>query len=590
MDVPAHGSSVIDRAAELAGWPLHPKERGDLYHRVRAFPPEIARWREEIVASLRSGDRRLPGVARAPRDLELLREQFGEGVSHLREIARILTLIYKYPSLQNKREEPHRFDARSLRVLSRLGPYRKLGLALHGLDSKELRTVLADLVPPNLRRSLRVNLARHARDVCRGRNPDCGGCELRRFCGYYRRQSAESAAESDAPSIVDLFCGAGGLSLGFRRAGFRTKLALDSDPAAIRTYSVNHPEVPDASVLCIDIRDVDPIEIRRKIGRRRIDVLIGAPPCQGFSHVGFRSKLTRTGYQLGSDHRNYLFEWMIAAAVVLKPRYFLLENVPGMQSARKQNLSYLETAAKQLEQKAGFATDIWRLNASAYGVPQDRIRYFLVGSSTGTLPSRPRADYQDRQSRDLDVDALDPVALGEALFDLPERDPSSGSGVTLREPPDPSSDRRFRRYLKKFGLVNGSRLIFNHSVRYHNKRDLELYALLEPGEDSVHALERYGRDDLMRYRADVFDDKYARLREDRPSKTIVAHLAKDGNGYIHPTQVRSISIREAARLQSFPDDYVFCGAPSDQWIQIGNAVPPIMAEAVARRFFSLLRS
>src|SRR5260221_14413075 len=105
--------------------------------------------------------------------------------------------------------------------------------------------------------------------------------------------------------------------------------------------------------------------------------------------------------------------------------------------------------------------------------------------------------------------------------------------------------------------------------------------MLRPGEDGIHALERPARSDPMRYPRDVFDDKYARLRGDRPSKTIVAHLAKDGNGYVHPTQVRSISIREAAGLQSFPDTYAFCGSPSDQWVQIGNAVPPLLAEALA---------
>jgi DNA (cytosine-5)-methyltransferase 1 len=93
----------------------------------------------------------------------------------------------------------------------------------------------------------------------------------------------------------------------------------------------------------------------------------------------------------------------------------------------------------------------------------------------------------------------------------------------------------------------------------------------------------------MRYRLDAFDDKYARLRPDRPCKTIVAHLAKDGNGYIHPHQVRSLSIREGARVQSFHDGYAFCGSPSDQWVQIGNAVPPVLAEAVARTFLDLLK-
>ena len=168
----------------------------------------------------------------------------------------------------------------------------------------------------------------------------------------------------------------------------------------------------------------------------------------------------------------------------------------------------------------------------------------------------------------------------------PARESGTGSGVDAWPHTRDEKDNRFRRYLGKYRLTSSSRLIWNHYVRYHNKSDLELYALLKPGEDSVHAIERYGRADLMKYRRDVFDDKYARLRPDLPSKTIVAHLAKDGNGYIHPSQTRDISIREAARLQSFPDDFIFCGSPSDQWVQIGNAVPPVLAEAVAR---SLLR-
>jgi DNA (cytosine-5)-methyltransferase 1 len=145
-----------------------------------------------------------------------------------------------------------------------------------------------------------------------------------------------------------------------------------------------------------------------------------------------------------------------------------------------------------------------------------------------------------------------------------------------------------RRYLDKYSLRRESGLIYNHHVRYHNERDLELYGLLRPGEDSVHMIERHGRGDLMRYRRDVFDDKYHKLRPDRPSKTIVAHLAKDGNGYVHPHQDRSITVREAARLQSFHDGYLFCGAPSDQWVQVGNAVPPLLAEVIARTLLPLL--
>jgi DNA (cytosine-5)-methyltransferase 1 len=394
-------------------------------------------------------------------------------------------------------------------------------------------------------------------------------------------------AASGAPTFVDLFAGAGGISEGFVRAGYRPLLAMDLDEQALNTYRHNHPGVPDDRVLAHDISELRKGALRGLIGRTPVDVLIGAPPCQGFSHAGSRSKSVVTGYKLAQDERNFLFEHVVAAAAELKPRLVLLENVPGMQSARKESLSYMETATQMLSRDAGYRTTIWRLNASAFGVAQDRVRYFLVGSREDRLPDRPVEDYQDIYRQDFDLDALPPVTLDEAIFDLPPRTAADGTVIDVWEGahvPGP----RHRRYLKKFALVNESRLLFNHTVRYHNERDLELYALLRPGEDSVHAIERYGRKDLMRYRRDVFDDKYARLRADRPCKTVVSHLAKDGNSYIHPSQTRSLSLREAARAQSFHDGYVFCGSPSDQWVQVGNAVPPVLGEALARSYLQVL--
>jgi DNA (cytosine-5)-methyltransferase 1 len=391
------------------------------------------------------------------------------------------------------------------------------------------------------------------------------------------------------PTIVDLFSGAGGLSEGFARAGYRTLLALDNDPIALRTYWLNHPGVPDNRLLCRDIGELYRGELRQILGRDRVDVLVAAPPCQGFSHAGFRSKKTLTGYRIASDRRNFLFEHVVSAALELLPELVLMENVPGMQSARSENVSFLEAGARMLQARGGFHTAIWRFNASAFGVPQDRIRYFLVASRSGILPAPPPEEYKDLRRTDFDIDALPPVTIDEAIFDLPARLAGSGTAVERWQSAHSGSDPRARRYLLKFDLGRASPVLYNHTVRYHNDKDLELYALLQPGEDSIHALERHGRDDLMRYRRDVFDDKYARLRGDRPSKTIVAHLAKDGNGYIHPRQVRSISIREAARLQSFHDGYAFCGSPSNQWIQLGNAVPPVLAEAIARSFSRVLK-
>lgn len=478
-------------------------------------------------------------------------------------------------------------DAHVGRVLTRLDPYRDMGFSLEGFDHKQLQIILADLVPPNLRHSLHVNLLVHGREICRAQKPLCGECDLRGFCAHFRREEVKRIEASGRPRVVDLFAGAGGLSEGFDQAGFDVAVAMDADPIAMRTYRFNHPSTPEDRVICRDIRTLERGELRRLAGRRRVDVLIGAPPCQGFSHVGHRSKVSVTGYSLKDDARNYLYQHMVTAALELRPRLVLMENVPGMKSARKGDRSFLDEAARALEEE-GFRTATWRLNAAALGVPQDRVRYFLVAAKDGPLPERPPEQYQDTLAREFDPDALPAITLDEAMSGLPPRRAGEGHVVDLWPPREERDSARYRRYLGKFGILSSSRLLLNHTVRYHNERDLELYGLLRPGEDSVHALEKYGRADLMRYRADVFDDKYARLRGDRPCKTIVSHLAKDGNGYIHPSQVRSISFREAARVQSFRDDYAFCGSPSDQWVHLGNAVPPVMAAAIARSFLAAL--
>src|SRR5207247_164159 len=188
---------------------------------------------------------------------------------------------------------------------------------------------LDETVPPTLRDSLHANLIAHAGAVCRPRAPLCDRCEIRNFCAYFRQREVRRAATSVGPKVVDLFCGAGGLSEGFRRAGFRVVAAVDSDPVSIRTYWLNHPEVPDNRIVHRDITTLRRGELRRLSGRQ-VDVLLGAPPCQGFSHVGFRSKRSRTGYRLADDRRNFLWKCMVQAAVELRPRLVVMENVPGV--------------------------------------------------------------------------------------------------------------------------------------------------------------------------------------------------------------------------------------------------------------------
>ena len=179
-------------------------------------------------------------------------------------------------------------------------------------------------------------------------------------------------------------------------------------------------------------------------------MLIGAPPCQGFSHAGFRSKGSKTGYRIVGDSRNFLFEHMVRLALDLKPRLFLMENVPGMHSARSEDLSFLNRAARLLKSHGGYRTAIWP-ERCVLRRTQDRIRCFLA-ASRDTLPPQPQGDYRDRLRPELDVDALPPVTLNEAIFDLPVRKAGEGTAVERVGRTASDSSRR-RRYLQKFGLL-----------------------------------------------------------------------------------------------------------------------------------------
>ncbi len=483
------------------------------------------------------------------------------------------------------------------RVLSRVAPFEELGVELDGLDHKQLQSRLADFVPPIVRYSLHVNLVSHGRSVCISRGPRCSVCEIRKFCRTYRRQQVAVARSERDLTFVDFFCGGGGLSTGLAAEGMRPVMAVDSDELACRTYRLNHPEIEPDSVVCGDVRRLSIKDIRARLDGRDLDVLAGGPPCQGFSLVGERTKRRETRsmdallpFNVRQDPRNFLYQYMIGAALELRPRIVLMENVPGMTNRRKGGRSFMEQAAALLE-SGGYSTTMWMLEASAFGVPERRRRAFLIGSRDGRLPLPPEADYQQHESGMIDPDALDPNTLESAIFDLPPLGADEGLEVSHRDKSVSDDDMRLRFYLTNpaFRIRTGTNLVFNHRSRYNNERDLELFGLLKPGENGLDAVERYGRRDLMRYRTDVFDDKYYRLRPDQPCRTIVSHLSRDGNSFIHPYQVRSITVREAARVQSFPDHFIFCGSPSDQWIQVGNAVPPVLGRALARTIINHLR-
>jgi DNA (cytosine-5)-methyltransferase 1 len=370
-------------------------------------------------------------------------------------------------------------------------------------------------------------------------------------------EPAEASAwvgRQTGPWAIDLFCGAGGLGLGLHRAGFSVVAAADCDSAALKTYRAN------LGGLTFDGDLHDPaafLAFLNTRGIRRAEVVAGGPPCQPFSRAG-RSKirsLVATGQREATDRRAELWQSFVDVVEALRPQVVLLENVPDM--ARWNDGAVLLGVMQALREK-GYDVTARVLDAFRYGVPQHRARLFLVGTKSRqfTWPSerRPRPTVRD------------------AIGDLP----TVSAGETRIELAYDGASTRFQRDARRGVPRDQRNLVHDHWTRGVREDDAEAFRLLKPGgtyrDLPIH---------LQRYRSDIFDDKYKRLSWEDLSRTITAHIARDGYWYIHPEQDRTLSIREAARLQTFPDWFRFAGHPTTQYRQIGNAVPPALAEAVA---------
>lgn len=454
-------------------------------------------------------------------------------------------------------------DTHTITVLSRLGTLAPLVGDLTDLEHRAVQRRVKDAVAPRLRGSLHVNLIMHGREVCKRRNPDCGRCEIRKFCAHWRSLQQAVAVKPVKPVLVDLFAGAGGLSTGFLASGYRVALAVDSDRSACRTFALNHPDVPPERVVCADVDSLTRKngELRRLVGKGvKVDVLAAGLPCQGFSKVGYRTKPHITSRPtLTNDPRNRLFKALLRAVAQLTPDAVLVENVPDMRSAgegRTNILRRLESGLVEL----GYSVQSFGLNAARLGLPQARHRLFVVAMRRGSGAPEARTWLLERYGGGA------PRPLARALEQLPRL--RAGEGAALQGVASSQGRRR---------------LLFHHEARAHNPLDLRLFALLQPGENSLVALARGGKT-LMRYSTDNFHDKYFRLDPAQPCRTIVSHLHKDANGFIHPQDHRGITAREAARVQGFADDYIFLGSRCDQFIQIGNAVPPLVGEAFGKFF------
>lgn len=366
-----------------------------------------------------------------------------------------------------------------------------------------------------------------------------------------------------SPRAIDLFSGCGGLGLGLERAGIRVVAAADADPVALSTYAANL----DSLVWCGDLAEPDAfLAFLEERGVRSVDVVAGGPPCQPFSRAGMSKirSLVAEGARPARDGRVDLWRSFTAVVDRLAPRAVILENVPDMASW--SDGSILLGAMQSLNDR-GYVAEARVLQAERYGVPQHRQRLFIVARRRGAF-SWPRPSHTR-------------VDLEAAIGDLPVVEASSRQTELPYDGPGSDFQMRARRGIPR----ESASIIHDHVTRAVRSDDAEAFALLRPGETYRDLPAR-----LKRYRDDIFDDKYKRLAWDDVSRTITAHIARDGYWYIHPEQHRTLSIREAARIQTFPDIFRFCGHPSVQLRQIGNAVPPALGEAVARRVVSALQS
>lgn len=388
----------------------------------------------------------------------------------------------------------------------------------------------------------------------------------RQLLDYYRVKFGDPDLADFQYEFIDLFCGAGGLSVGLEQEGFRPVAAIDKDRSAILTYRFNRPWLTGGNIIHDDIRDL--------VGQDlfpHVPVVVGGPPCQGFSVVNKHKK--------ENDERNDLYKFYVHSVSQVRPDIFLMENVEGILQ--------LYRMIQESFHKVGYITcNPLVVNTKDFGFPQSRKRAFILGIKkdyekiSDELYHLFRAELQ----RHLKPAAL--YTLRDAISDLPQLEAKTMKNATYSEKSVWGyTFAGFQDAVSPYArLVNRGLPInvplLNHRSKYNNDRDIQIFQLLRPGEksdaESIQAINPY------KNRADIFRDKFDKLLADEPCKAITAHMYYDCNMYIHPDQARGLTPREAARVQGFPDDYLFLGSPNEWYRQIGNAVSPLMARILAR--------
>ncbi len=385
--------------------------------------------------------------------------------------------------------------------------------------------------------------------------------------------------------MIDLFSGAGGLSEGLSEAGFHSLFATEIVPEYAHTYSLNHR---DAIVRTADIRTLDPNQIREELALERgeLDLIAGGPPCQGFSiNAPVRSIL---------DERNHLFKEYLRFVDAFAPRAILIENVPGLVSF--ENGATLHAILNALAE-LGYGADVRILGAAYYGVPQMRWRTFILGLRGKDLPSHAfpdpicHAPIKPNFTTIFDGHSLvkEPspensapfVTVKQAIGDLPALKCGEQGEPVKEYACEPFCDYQRRARIGSTGVIN-------HEAPMLSKINLQRLQYIKPGgnwTDIPHELLPKG---MQRAKQGDHTKRYGRVEADGLASTILTKCDPHWGAFIHYEQDRSFTVREAARIQSFPDHFVFSGTQSQQFAQVGNAVPPLLAESVGKAIMSIL--
>lgn len=341
--------------------------------------------------------------------------------------------------------------------------------------------------------------------------------------------------------VIDLFSGVGGLSLGFEKEGFNVLLAIEKDKDIAKSFIKNHQftKMINDSIENLNIEEVF------EEYRNKIDVVIGGPPCQGFSQKGSRKTI--------NDPRNFLFKYFVNTVEFLRPKYFLMENVPNLLTSEK---GFFKKEIENLFENLGYKLEIKILNAADFGVPQNRKRAIILGKL-------------GEEKLEITLPVLNKKnTIWDAISDLAFLE--SGEGKFLNEYKFPCQSSY------QYILRGKSKILYNHVATNHSETALKRLSLLPPEGNKEHL----PKEELTK---SIYSGTWSRMKKNEISVTITTRFDTPASGkFTHPFLNRAITVREAARLQSFPDDFIFYGSKTSQMKQVGNAVPPILAQYLAK--------